>query len=429
MNSRQPQAGSSMLLAAYRKGGTLVSDKISAALVQAMEAQGAEEDIPIIVKYRTSREGIFEPMAVPGGVQPTHRYRMINAAAMTAKAKHVEALSQEYGVEKIWIDQPVHTCLDVSVPLVRVPQVWALGFRGQGVKVGIVDTGIDPNHPDLAGRVVAKTSFVGGDGTDDNGHGTHVAGIVAGNGQASGGKYRGVAPEASLYAAKVLNADGSGMMSGVMAGVEWAVQQGVQVINLSLGSPGPCDGTDALSETCDAAVAAGVVVCVAAGNAGPGSSTVGSPGCARQVITVGASDDHDGMAGFSSRGPTSDGRIKPDLVFPGVGIVACRANGTSMGSPVDQHYTNASGTSMATPHASGPSALLLQAKPGWTPAQGKEALMKAAVDLGQTPNTQGAGRADGDGRPARGAATRCLAGCAAASSSTTRRPPAPTCSR
>ncbi len=371
-----------------------MSDKISMALAQVIESRGAEEEVPIIVKYRTSRDGVFEPMAIPAGVRPAYRYRMINAAAMTAKAKHVEALSQEYGVEKIWIDQPVHTCLDVSVPHVRAPQVWALGFRGQGIKVGIVDTGIDPNHPDLAGRVVAKTSFVGGDGTDDNGHGTHVAGIVAGNGQASGGKYCGVAPEASLYAAKVLRADGSGMMSGVMAGVEWAVQQGVQVINLSLGGPGPCDGTDALSEMCDTAVASGVVVCVAAGNAGPEHSTVGSPGCARQVITIGASDDDDRIAGFSSRGPTSDGRLKPDLVFPGVGITACRASGTSMGSPVDQYYTNASGTSMATPHATGAAALLLQAKPEWTPAQVKEALMKTAVNLGQDPNAQGAGRAD-----------------------------------
>ena len=142
---------------------------------------------------------------------------------------------------------------------------------------------------------------------DLNGHGTHCASIAAGTGAASGGQYRGVAPDASLYIAKVLDAAGNGRMTSVMAGVEWAVDEGVQVISLSLGGSGPCDGTDALSEMCDAAVAEGVVVCVAAGNEGPEPYTVGAPGCARDVITIGAANDLDRIAAFSSRGPTRDG--------------------------------------------------------------------------------------------------------------------------
>jgi serine protease AprX len=369
------------------------SEKIARGLVQAMAAAPAEETIPIIVKYRT--DVITAQKLVPG-VIPAFRYKLVPAAAMHVKSADIHTLSEDDSVVHIWQDLPVHTCLHESASLIGAPEVWTAGVRGHGVKIGIVDTGIDPDHPDFAGRIVAGANFVltGTSYHDDNGHGTHVAGIAAGDGSVQGGKYRGIAPEASLYVAKVLDAAGSGMMSWVMAGVEWAVEQGVQVINLSLGGSGPCDGTDALSETCDAAVAAGVVVCVAAGNLGPDAMTVGTPGCARQVITIGASDKLDDVASFSSRGPTSDGRTKPDALFPGVDIVAPRASGTTMGYPVDDYYTQASGTSMATPHATGAAALLLQADPTLTPAQVKDLLMQTAKDLGFDANTQGAGRAD-----------------------------------
>jgi serine protease AprX len=185
-------------------------------------------------------------------------------------------------------------------------------------------------------------------------------------------------------------------MSGVMAGVEWAVDRGVQVINLSLGGSGSSDGQDALSLTCNAAVARGIVVCAAAGNEGPTARTIGSPGAAADVITIGATDRRDRVASFSSRGPTRDGRTKPDVCFPGVDIVAARAAGTTMGSPLGEWYTASSGTSMATPHAAGLAALLLQARLGSSPAQIKQALMETALDLGVDANTQGAGRARAD---------------------------------
>jgi serine protease AprX len=182
-------------------------------------------------------------------------------------------------------------------------------------------------------------------------------------------------------------------MSGVMAGIEWAVDQAVHVINLSLGGSGSSDGQDALSMTCNAAVAEGIVVCAAAGNAGDRSRTIGSPGAAEDAITIGASDREDQVARFSSRGPTADERVKPDLCFPGTDIVAARAAGTRMGTPLNEFYTAASGTSMATPHAAGLAALLLQAKPGLTPAQIKRALMQTALDMGVDENVQGTGRA------------------------------------
>jgi subtilisin family serine protease len=365
--------------------------KMAPPLLSALQELGDGAPIRVIVRYR---EAPPPPDRLVVKAADVRTYRLIPATALQTTPEGVRTLAEDPAVERIWLDEWVHTCLDVSVPLIRAPYVWEAGYRGRGIRVGLVDTGIDRDHPDFAGRILAGKSFVGGDFQDDNGHGTHVAGILAGSGAASGGRYEGVAPEALLYVAKVLRADGSGLMSHVMAGVEWAVDQGAQVINLSLGGIGPCNGTDALSELCDAAVEQGVVVCVAAGNAGPGAATVGPPGCARQVITVGASTDTDEVANFSSRGPTLDGRVKPDLVFPGVGIVSCRARNTSMGTPLNEHYTTASGTSMATPHASGTAALLLEAAPSLTPAQIKALLQQTAVNLGLDPNTQGSGRAD-----------------------------------
>lgn len=371
-----------------------MSNKITRGVIKAMEEQPGTERIPIIVRYKTS-EAVPKTVSLrhvtpDAGFVATRNYKtLFPAAAVQATSQAIDDLRADPNVETVWLDLPVHTCLDVSVPLIEVPAVWQAGLDGAGVRVAVVDTGLDVNHPDFAGRVGGTMDFSGEGFQDNNGHGTHVAGIIAG----AGATYRGLAPGATIYAAKVLRGDGSGMFSDVMAGVEWAVDQGVHVINLSLGSSGSSDGNDALSHTCDAAVGRGIVVCVAAGNDGPGSQTVGSPGAARQVITVGATDDHDAMASFSSRGPTADGRTKPDVCFPGVGIVAPRASGTSMGNPVDALYTKASGTSMATPHAAGAVALLLHAKPDLMPAQVKDLLVTTARDLGLDGNTQGAGRA------------------------------------
>lgn len=371
-----------------------VQSKIHPNLVSRMQVHAladSTEPLRVIVKYRAGVLGVAA--AVAGVTATQYTYRLISASAHSVTRDAITALSQRDDVEMIWYDEPVHTLLDESVPLIGAPMVWQAGVTGKGIKVGIVDTGIDPNHPDFAGRIVQMKDFTGQGPNDNHGHGTHVAGIIGGTGAASGGKYKGVAPDCVYYTAKVLRGDGSGSTSDVMAGVEWAVQQGAQVVNLSLGSDGACDGTDALSVTCDAAMSKGAVMCIAAGNAGPGAATVGSPGCAKSVITIGATSKTDQIADFSSRGPTSDNRIKPDVCFPGVGIASCRASGTSMGTVIDNNYTRASGTSMATPHAAGACALLLQAKPSLTPQQIKDLLMSTAKNLNVDPNAQGEGRA------------------------------------
>lgn len=368
--------------------------KLTQGLLRSLQqVESNTEQVPIIVRYSPSRRVMrhAEPLR---GVRESYSYRLRPFVHMHATPEAIQSLEADPDVVRIYQDLPVHAYLDMSVPRIQAPRLWDEGLTGQGVRIAIVDTGIDAQHPDFAGRIMATANFTNEGPEDGNGHGTHCASIAAGSGAASANKYRGVAPQASIYAAKVLRTNGEGMMSDVMAGVEWAVEQGVQVISLSLGGPGPCDGKDALCETCEAAMERGIVVCVAAGNDGPGAYTVGSPGCADKLITIGATDDNDRIASFSSRGPTSDGRVKPDIVFPGVDIVAARAKGTSMGMPVDNYYTSASGTSMATPHAAGACALMLQAEPNLTPGQIKARLMATAVDLGEKANIQGRGRAD-----------------------------------
>ena len=359
--------------------------------VAAAASRGAPPEIRIIVEHKPFPETRMAAAAV--GTVTTQTFdKLIPGSAMIATPNAIRVLAARPDGEMIWLDEEVHTLLDVSVPLIQTPPVWAEGFTGKGVVVGIVDTGIDHTHPDVAGRIKASKDFTGEGDIDNNGHGTHVAGIIGGNGAASNNKYRGVAYECSYVIAKVLRGNGGGLMSDVIAGLEFCLDQGAQVINLSLGGGSANDGTDAVSVACDNAVDAGIVLCVAAGNSGPGAKTVGSPACARKVITIGATDKQDGIANYSSRGPSADGRVKPDVCFPGSSITAARAKNTAMGIPLNDFYTTASGTSMATPHAAGTCALLLQKVPSLKPAEIKTALMGHTKNLNLDENTQGKGR-------------------------------------
>ncbi|RLJ06743.1 MAG: hypothetical protein DRP12_03580, partial [Candidatus Aenigmatarchaeota archaeon] len=270
------------------------------------------------------------------------------------------------------------------------------------ITIAILDTGIDYTHPDLGGctqagflagncsKVIGGWDFVNQDSDpmDDHGHGTHCAGIAAGN-----GTLKGVAPEARLLAYKVLDEYGAGYWSWVISGIEQAVKDGADIISMSLGGPG--DPDDPVSQAVDEAVDAGVVVVVAAGNSGPLYETLGSPGVARKAITVGASDKSDTLAGFSSRGPTSIGTIKPDILAPGVNICSARWDEAWKGKEcIDDKHVEISGTSMATPHVAGLVALIKQMHPDWTPDEIKMVLRSTAVDLGYPYPDQGWGRVD-----------------------------------
>ncbi|QFY13328.1 S8 family serine peptidase [Nonomuraea phyllanthi] len=300
------------------------------------------------------------------------------------------------GLARIWLDGKVTASLEHSVPQVGAPQAWQDGYDGTGVKVAVLDTGIDQSHPDVADKITEVRNFTDDPSAkDEHGHGTHVAATVAGTGAASDGLRKGVAPGAELVIGKVLDATGSGSESQVLAGMEWAAQEsGADVVNMSLGG-GPTDGTDPLSTAVDVLTErTGSLFVIAAGNEGD-EYTVGSPGAAGSALTVGAVDANDALAPFSSRGPRLDEAIKPDITAPGVNITAARAAGTGLGTPLDDRYTRLSGTSMATPHVAGAAAILAQRHPGWKAGQLKDALVSTARTIsGQTPYEQGGGRLD-----------------------------------
>jgi serine protease AprX len=299
-------------------------------------------------------------------------------------------------------DEPVQApAADTGVAATRAPELWLQGFRGRGVAVAVIDTGVAP-HRDLGARLTAFHDLVNGRTRpyDDHGHGTHVAGILAGDGSDAGGRHAGMAPEASVVAVKAFDHRGKARASTVIQAIQWAVANrqrlGIRILNLSAaGRARESYRDDPLAQAVEAACRAGLLTVVAAGNEGPGASTIGSPGHAPGALTVGAADDRgtvdcqdDRVADLSSRGPTVDGLPKPDLVAPGVGI-------TSL-APGERGYLTRSGTSMAAPMVSGAAALLLSARPDTQAPVLRQALVAGARPLarGGDAHAQGAGLVD-----------------------------------
>ncbi|MFD2796576.1 S8 family serine peptidase [Promicromonospora vindobonensis] len=296
------------------------------------------------------------------------------------------------GVEKIWLDGKAEATLDRSTAQVGAPEAWAAGLDGTGASVAVLDTGIDATHPDVADAIGATQSFVPGeDVTNDvQGHGTHVASTVLGSGAASDGLYRGVAPGADLLVGKVLDKDGYGLDSWIIAGMEWGAAH-ADIVSMSLGDSSLNDGTDPMAQALNAlSEQTGALFVVAAGNS-YAEGSLGSPGTADAALTVGAVDDGDVRADFSSYGPrVGDHAIKPDLTAPGVGIVAAR----SQQSGGDGWYVSMNGTSMATPHVAGAAAILKGAEPELTGEQLKAALVSSSADIDAPAYEVGAGRLD-----------------------------------
>ncbi len=374
--------------------------------------------LPVIVQFRKpSREAELaeQSAALPASTR-THTLESVNGASLnvpkeeadlfwsavtspgaaTSAEKVAPSTMLEADIAKVWLDSRVNVELEQSVPLIGAPQAWAAGYDGSGVKVAVLDTGIDATHPDLAGKVVSSQSFVEGQEVQDgHGHGTHVASTIVGSGAASAGRFKGVAPGAQLVVGKVLSDAGSGTSAQIIDGMEWATSQGARVVNMSLGGS-PTDGTDPMSQAVNELTgSSGALFVIAAGNSGPTARSIGTPGAADSALTVAAVDKNDRLADFSSRGPRAfDYALKPDIAGPGVGITAARAQGTSMGTPVDDRYTSASGTSMATPHVVGAAAILVEKHPDWSAEQLKAGLTGTAKDDGYTVYEQGSGRVD-----------------------------------
>ncbi|GAB3420771.1 S8/S53 family peptidase [Flindersiella endophytica] len=321
-----------------------------------------------------------------------------DAEAFWASITSPSARSLDGGIDRIWLDRKLKADLEHSVPQIGAPEAWEAGYDGTGVTVGVLDTGVDTAHPDLEGVVAATKNFTDSPTTQDRfGHGTHVSATIAGTGSASAGRRKGVAPGAKLVVGKVLDDDGYGYESWILDGMEWAIDAGASVVNMSLGG-GPTDGTDPLSAGVNtlSATTGALFVCSAGNDGEQGEFTIGTPGAADAALTVGAVDRDEALAPFSSRGPREgDFAVKPDITAPGVGIVAARAGGTAMGTPVDTYYTAASGTSMAAPHVAGAAAILAQRHPDWTGAQLKDGLASTSLrNDSLTVYEQGGGRVD-----------------------------------
>lgn len=349
------------------------------------------------------------------GIPVRHTYKVINGFSAKVNIDTLEKLMANGAVTKVWYDRPVEALLDIASPAVNAPQVWSGSDSGKGIGIAILDTGIYP-HPDLTtpvNRIVAFKDYVKGRTKpyDDNGHGTHCAGDAASSGFKSGGVYSGPAPKANLIGVKVLNKLGSGLMSDIIAGIQWCIDNKenykIRVLSMSLGAKASSSyKDDPLCTAVEKAWDSGIAVCVAAGNEGPEEGTISSPGIDPKIITVGALDDRntvetpdDKIASFSSCGPTIDGLVKPDLVAPGVNIVSLRSpksyiDKSNKKARVSEWYTPLSGTSMATPVCAGVAALIIARYSGISPDELKELMVKTSRTLNTNSNSQGSGLID-----------------------------------
>jgi serine protease AprX len=352
-------------------------------------------------QVRLRQEPILAKLAEVGA-EPVTVHTLANAVTADLTPDQIQQVAglDEVGIVRLEsLDQV--TTMNESVEVIEAREVWdQLSYNGRGVRVAILDTGIDENHPALLGKVVDRVSTTSEPITVPGTHGTHTAGTVASNDAI----YRGVSWQADLVNIKVLTAGGGGQPSWVIDGLDQAVRRDALVASLSLGwseiyHGWVCNDADCiLCQAADNAVRLGVTVVVAAGNednlaadpANAGKSDIRHPGAARRVITVGAVDKAKVLASFSSIGPgtarLSPGSAirwtKPDLAGPGVNIVSSVLGGG---------FAALSGTSMATPHVAGVAALVLQKYPDATPMMVKKLLEDTCEPLTYAPNQAGYG--------------------------------------
>jgi serine protease AprX len=373
-------------------------------------------DVIVTLKVPATAARVQEISGEVDGLDAGVRLPLVNAFAAEATRAEVFALAALPDVAHVEANLPVHALNNTAQDSFGVSKARLdSGLNGDGdgspstysaadFVAAVVDTGVYAAHRDLdGGKVLAHVNCFSGtclptSPVDPDGHGTHVAATIAGDGEGrTDGLYRGVAPAGALVNVRVLDDNGNGSTLGVVAALQWIVANrvtyGIEVANLSLGAVGCANGTDAASVAVNNAAAAGIAVVVAAGNEGPGACTIGIPAAASGAITVGAMADLGDrgfrLADFSSRGPTSDGRVKPDLVGPGVGITSA-LSGTTNG------YAFASGTSMASPFVAGVALLMLDANPALSPSQLKTHLRATTIDWGAggSDPEYGAGRLD-----------------------------------
>ena len=356
-----------------------VTGTLSAAAERPADQPAAARQI-VVFKGSTSDTAAQEAVVASVGAQWLKPLRLINAAAVVVPPASQRALAAHPAVLRVDPDVVVQALDQPVVPVAKPPKptpapgpaqqlpwgvdridaekVWP--NTGAGVKVAVLDTGIDLDHPDLVDNVKGGVNTINPrkKPNDDNGHGTHVAGIIAAVNNSIG--VIGVAPGASLYAVKVLNASGSGYLSDIIEGLQWSVEHSIQVVNMSLGTS---SDVQSFHEAIAAAAYKHVIVVASAGNSGPGDDTVLYPAKYPEVIAVAATDQSDAAASFSSTG------LAVELAAPGVSIYSTVKGGG---------YAYMSGTSMAAPHVSGTAALVIAAGR----SDVRDRLCRTATDLG-----------------------------------------------
>ncbi len=349
----------------------------------ALKTKGAEL-VPVIIEYADGVEP-DKKMLKELGCTSRHKLKALHGISAECPADAIPQIADNYFVVYVWQDGLLELLLVQSVPLINADQAWSAFGDGTGINVSIIDSGINKTHPGLAGQVVLENDFSGEGMIDDVcNHGTPIASIIAGN----DATYTGVAPGAKLFNAKVtiISDDGSGSclvpMSNVIAAMDWSIEHGAQVLQMSFGAGMPCY-IDPLSIAINK-TAQNIPIIIGSGNSGPGNQSIYNPGCVENVITVGASDGNS-IAGFSSWGPTDYGLMKPDLVAPGVGIISADSSGAG--------YSSHTGTSFSGPFVAGVAALMLEHFK-LRSSEVKQILRTTAVDLGYEEHIQGAGRVD-----------------------------------
>ena len=400
---------SGMILLPFLFSNSQGREKIDGRLLRKTRTLGLSS-IPAIVFSKEEETNSCKKYLESKGVKIKYELPLISAYAVEIEGGKLEDTAKADVVQYISDDIKMSSLLNVAAQEVGARVANDTGYAGKGIGIAILDTGIYP-HQDFTrprNRILAFKDFVNNKLSpyDDNGHGTFVAGVAAGNGYESSGKYKGIAPEANIIGVKVMDKDGSGNSSDIIAGMQWVAdhqkEYKIRVMSLSLGAKPAGSRLDPLAAAVEGIWKKGIVVVAAAGNSGPKQNTIATPGVSPLIITVGAVDDKrtpeyedDGIAEFSSRGPVNGKQVKPDLVAPGVGITAANTNpdytGTSRAETLKEPYTRMSGTSVATPVVSGAAALLLGKNPEMTPSEVKEAIMKNAVRMSISKYAQGSG--------------------------------------
>jgi serine protease AprX len=373
-----------------------IARKLSPMLQQTEHA--TDQLCKVIVELAGRRTDQIDALVQANNGKIHHRIGVVPSLVIELPYNCISELAKSRQVKRIWYDAQVKSLLNTVVPTVCGFGVKKTGFTGRMITIAVLDTGIYP-HKDLilpTNRIIAWADFINNKTVpyDDNGHGTHVAGIIAGNGAGSFGKYSGMAPDANLAVIKVLDKSGNGSLSAIIKGIDWCIKNkskyNIKIINLSFGAVAQDSyRTDLLCRATSKAWENGIVVCTAAGNDGPGVGTINTPGINPKIITVGNLDhrrtvifDDDCIHPTSSRGPTRDKIKKPDLLAPGTNIISLRPSGG---------YCSLTGTSMAASLVSGAVALLLEKEPRLRPDQVKRILIKNARKIGLDLNEQRTG--------------------------------------